>query len=424
MTLKNRLAHSSPFYFATYAVLMAFCTYVCLFAFRKAFNVATFQGQSFAGVDYKIWLISAQVIGYTVSKFIGIKVVSEMYGRNRLQGILTLALLACTAWLGFGLVSAPYNIIFLFLNGLPLGMGWGLVFSYLEGRRTTEVLGAGLSISFIFSAGFVKTVGSWVMLHWGLSEFWMPLIVSLLFFFPFLIFLYFLDQLPPPSQLDEAQRTKRQAMNGRERIAFFGQYALGLILLIFTYLLLTVFRDFRDNFSAEIWQALGVQNASSLFTLTEVPIALIVMLVISALMFISDNALAFQIIHWIVLVGLALVGLSNWAFQMHWISPPVWMTLVGLGLYLGYVAFNTIFFDRMIATFKQAANVGFLIYLADSIGYVGSISVLFYKNFGQPKLSWLSFFITTGYWVSGLGCILILASWFYFRRKAPRGIEG
>jgi len=38
------------------------------------------------------------------------------------------------------------------------GNDLGLIFSYLEGRQTTEALGAGLSVSFIFSAGFSKTV--------------------------------------------------------------------------------------------------------------------------------------------------------------------------------------------------------------------------------------------------------------------------
>ena len=60
--------------------------------------------------------------------------------------------IAGISWLLFAIVPPPYNVIFLFTNGLPLGMVWGMVFGYLEGRRFTEVLGAGLSVSFIFSA--------------------------------------------------------------------------------------------------------------------------------------------------------------------------------------------------------------------------------------------------------------------------------
>ena len=51
----------------------------------------------------------------------------------------------------------------MFLNGLPLGMIWGLVFGYMEGRRVSEVLGAILCASFILSSGVVKSVGAWLM---------------------------------------------------------------------------------------------------------------------------------------------------------------------------------------------------------------------------------------------------------------------
>ena len=65
----------------------------------------------------------------------------------------------------FCIVPAPYNIIFLLINGFPLGVIYGLVFSYLEGRRTTEFLGAVLATSFIFASGFTQSAGKYVMLH-------------------------------------------------------------------------------------------------------------------------------------------------------------------------------------------------------------------------------------------------------------------
>ena len=44
-----------------------------------------------------------------------------------------------------------------------------LVFSFLEGRRVSEILGAGLSVSFIVSSGVVKSVGKWLMLDLGVN---------------------------------------------------------------------------------------------------------------------------------------------------------------------------------------------------------------------------------------------------------------
>jgi hypothetical protein len=118
-----------------------------------------------------------------------------------------------------------------------------------------------------------------------------------------------------------------------------------------------------------------------------------------------------------VLAGMIMVGVANLAFEREWIGPLPWMTMVGMGLYFGYIQFNSIFFDRLIAAFKYVSTVGFLIYVADSFGYVGSVMVMLYKEFGQKDVSWLSFFIDGGYIMSAVGSILILISLVYFVRK-------
>lgn len=411
------LQHTNKWTFSVYAIVASFCTYSCMYAFRKPFAVATFSDISFWGIDYKILLITAQVLGYTLSKFIGIKVVSEMSGSKRAVSIVVLIGLAGLALLGFALVPAPYNIAFLFLNGLPLGMVWGLVFSYLEGRQTTEILGAGLSVSFIFSSGFVKTIGQYVMLNWGVSEYWMPLVTGMLFALPLLLFVGMLQQIPPPSAEDERLRTKREPMNQAQRRQFLRTFAGGIILLVLAYILLTAFRDFRDNFAAEIWNALGYGDTPTIFTLTEVPIALCVLVVMGLLMFIQNNQRALATYHLLIAFGFLLLGGSTLAFEREWISAPVWMTLTGLGLYLGYVPFNSILFDRLLATFRYVGTAGFLIYVADSFGYLGSVGVLFYKNFGQGDVSWLNFFIRSSYIITFAGSGLMLLALWYFQHK-------
>jgi MFS family permease len=417
MKLTNWLQNTNKWTFSVYAIVASFCTYSCMYAFRKPFAVATFSDLSFWGIDYKILLITAQVLGYTLSKFIGIKVVSEMAGAKRALSIVVLIGLAGLALLGFALVPAPYNIVFLFLNGLPLGMVWGLVFSYLEGRQTTEILGAGLSISFIFSSGFVKTIGKYVMLNWSVNEYWMPLVIGLLFAIPLIIFVLMLQQIPPPSAEDERLRTKREPMNRTQRRQFLRTFAGGITLLVLAYILLTAFRDFRDNFAAELWNALGYGDTPAIFTLTEVPIALCVLIVMGLLMFIKDNRQALATYHVLIALGFALVGGSTLAFERGWLSAPIWMTLAGLGLYLGYVPFNSILFDRLLATFRYVGTAGFLIYVADSFGYLGSVGVLFYKNFGQSEISWLQFFIRSSYVITFAGSGLMLLALLYFQRK-------
>lgn len=336
---------------------------------------------------------------------------------KRAASIITLILIAHSSLFLFWQVPQPYSIIFLFLNGLPLGMIWGLVFSYLEGRRNTELLGAGLSVSFIVASGMSRSAGSWVMIEWGISEFAMPFVTGLLFLGPLVFFVWMLNQIPPPTEQDIQQRVKRVPMNNMERWAFFRQYALGIIVLTLCYMGLTAFRDIRDNFALEIVTAVGYVNDAGIFTRTEIPIAAIVLVVMASIMLIKDNRKALMVNHYIIAIGFSLIGLSTVLFQNAIINGYWWMVLVGLGSYLGYVPFNCILFDRFIATFRTMANAGFLIYIADSFGYMSSVTVLFYKNFGQADISWYEFFLNFSLFTCYLGLILTLISFLYFYHK-------
>ncbi|MFT5253826.1 MAG: hypothetical protein ACI87N_002878 [Flavobacteriales bacterium] len=415
--IRNWLKKQSDYIFMAYAMTMAFGTYFCMYAYRKPFTVATFEGLEMWGMDYKILLIISQVLGYMLSKFFGIKIISELKKDNRVELLVTLILAAELALLGFALAPLPYKFIFLFLNGIPLGLIWGIVFSYLEGRRTSEMLGAGLCASFIVSSGFVKSIGKIVMDDLGYSEFWMPFAVGVIFFLPLLIFSYFLEKIPPPSIADEAEKTKRIPMKRENRVAFIKKYFLGIALLIGFYMMLTAYRDFRDNFAAELWEALGYGNTPAIFTLSEIPIAVLVLLALGLTMFIRDNKKAFRIYHWMLFFSTLMVGVATWLFTHGQLNPAVWMIIVGVGLYVCYVPFNCILFDRMIAVFKVEGNAGFLIYIADAFGYLGSVSILLYKNFGQPDLSWLTFFVNGSYLLCLFGLVLVGGSYVYFFYK-------
>ena len=394
--------------------LLAFSTYSCMYAFRKPFTVATYEGLYFLGIHYKIWLITAQVIGYTSSKFAGIKIISELSHQARPWLILSLIGVAWLALLFFAWIPAPYNIFFLLLNGFPLGLIWGLVFTYVEGRRSTEILLAALCTSFIFASGLVKSVGKWWLVEMNVSEFWMPFLTGMCFIPGLLLSVYFIQQLPGPSQEDIAMRTSRPPLSANERRIFLQKYFPGLVLLVITYILLTAFRDFRDNFMAEIWEDLGNATDPGVFTRTEIPIALIVLTIMSLVVLIQSNKKAFLWIHILVLLGLLVTGISTLLFQSGLLSPFNWMVGTGLGLYMSYIPFNGILFDRMVAAFKYPGTAGFLVYVADSFGYLGSTGVLLYKNFGQSSLSWLGFFKFGSLTLSFTGILLMIGSIWYF----------
>jgi hypothetical protein len=415
--LKNKIKNLPPWALSVYGALSAFCVYFCMYAFRKPFAAAGFAGMSFLGFDYKVWLVTAQVVGYMLSKFYGIKFISAMKGEKRAITIVKLILLAWLALFLFAVTPAPYNIIFLFLNGFPLGMVWGLVFSFLEGRKSTEFMGAVLSISFIFSSGVVKSVGKSIVLNWHVSEMWMPFIAGSFFVIPMILFTWLLNHIPPPTEEDVLLRSVRKPMTGAERKAFIRTFLPGIIIIVFTYVLLTILRDFRDNFSNELWKEMGYGNNAAIFTETETYVSLIVLLCMSLLILVKNNIRAFMINHFIIIVGYVLALISTLLFQAKYINPVVWMTMIGTGLYLSYVPFNALYFERMIATYKVKSNIGFIMYIADAFGYLGSVLVLFLKEFIGVKLSWTNFFTDAVLIITVIGIAGTFIAAFYFKRK-------
>jgi hypothetical protein len=390
-----------------------------MYAFRKPFSVALFTdvpGWHFA-LDYKIASVLAQVLGYALSKLIGVKIISEITPQKRAAAILALITLSWFALILFALVPAPWNVFAMFLNGLPLGLIWGLVFGFMEGRRTSEVLGAILCASFIVSSGAVKSIGKLLMDDWGVSPFWMPAAAGALFFPLLGASVWVLSQLPPPNALDEAARVRRAPMDAAARGRFLQRYGLGIGLLVLSYVLTTAIRDFRDNFAAEIWTSLGFGHAAAVFTASEVPVAVLSLTVLGVIIVVRDNTKALLVIHGVVFAGLVLLGLSTLAFQAGLLSPLAWMILSGAGLYMAYVPFNAMLFDRLIAASGTIGTAGFLIYIADASGYLGSCALLLWRNFGMVQLNWLQVFTASAYGTSIAGMILMALSAIYFFRK-------
>ncbi len=400
-----------------YAAVTVFLTYTMVFGFRKSFTVATFDGLTVAGYSYKTILVICQMLGYMLAKFYGIKYISELKRHGRGQIIMLLTVIAWLSWLFFALVPAPYNIIFLFINGFPLGMLWGVVFSYVEGRRSTDFIGATLAVSFIFASGFVKTVGAWLMLNFGITEFWVPFYTGLVFAAPLLLFVYLIEKIPSPDDKDIAYRMARVPMLAQDRKNFIRIFLPGLIACILIYAFATIFRDMRDNFSAEMWKEMGFFDKPELFATTETPITIIILLLIGSMVLIKDSFKALMLSHFFIGLGFIIAGLSSYLFINQNMPPIWWMTLVGLGLYMVYIPFNSVFFDRLIAAFKHTGNVGFLIYLADSFGYVGSVAVMLSKEIFKVQLNWVTFFSTSVIWLSIAGLALTIFSSVYFYTK-------
>lgn len=406
--------------FVVKASIATFITYLSMYAFRKPFTAATYDGYILWGVDYKIVLILSQLIGYTFSKYLGIKYIAELKRTNRTKFLIGLMFAAGVSLLLFGITPYPFNFFWMFCNGIPLGMIWGVVFSYIEGRKYTELLGAVMASSFIVSSGIVKGIGKYFLDVVEISETWMPLITALSFVPILIIGIYMLDCLDLPNEEDVAIRTERLPMKGFERKRFLTTFFFGIFTSILLYVGLTIFRDVRDNFAVDFWRELNVSNTPELLIFSEIPIAVFVLLIVASMIWIRNNKLAFYLNIGIILFSGTLLLISTLLFQLQILSPLYWMVISGFAMYLPYIAYHTMYFERWIAFFRYKSNAGFLMYMADSFGYLGSTIVLLIKNFSMPEVSWVDYFIIGSTILGFLIIVVAIFLFIYFRSFEKR----
>lgn len=394
-----------------------------MYAFRKPFTAAAFEGMNFLGSDLtlKTAFVLSQIIGYTLSKYIGVKVCSETTASRRGATLVGLVLAAQGALLLFAVLPGTWKVAAMFLNGLPLGMVWGLVVAYLEGRRCSDFVMAALCGSFIVASAAVKDVARWLMSAWGVSETWMPAATGALFLPLFGLSVYLLASLPEPDALDLAARKPRGAMDKSARHAFLRRYAPGMLFLLVFYFFLTAYRDFRDNYGMEIFRDLGYgAEQSGLFSRADIPVAVASLAALALLNTLKNNRLALLLTYVFMMLGMAVLIAATFAIQHQMISGLTWMIATGLGTYLAFAPINAVLFERLMAATGSVGTAVFGIQLADSIGYTGAVVIQIYKDLGTPKDTHLTYFSQFSLLLGIGGFILAAAGAWYFMRVTPK----
>ena len=384
----------SDFIFILWAGGAALLSYSLVYALRKPFTAATFDGLSIWGMDYKVVVTITQILGYLLAKFIGIKLISELKGQHRLKFILGAIVLAELALVGFAILPSPGNIFAMFFNGLALGCMWGVIFSFIEGRRVTD--------------------------HWQISEFWMPALIGGCALPCLALLGYVLQSLPKPSEEDRALKAERMTLDGRQRWALFKNYMPFLSIILVANFLLVALRDIKEDFLVKIFDVAGSGYSSWIFAQLDSIVTLIILIIFGLMVFVRNNMRVLLILLSLVILGMLTMSFISLRYEALQLSPVVWLFIQSLCLYLAYLCFQTTFFDRFIACFRIRGNVGFFIVLIDFIGYLGTVIVLAVKEFLNPDINWLSFYNQLAGYV-GLGCsVLFVGAWVYLYRQAKR----
>jgi len=116
----------------------------------------------------------------------------------------------------------------------------------------------------------------------------------------------------------------------------------------------------------------------------------------------------------VMISGMVLLLGSTVLFKSGELSGLNWIILTGLGSYLAYVPFNSILFERLIAYTQVTSTAVFTIYLADAIGYSGSVGLQLYKDLVQTGSTRLEFFESLCWALGGGGFVLLGLSCVYF----------
>ena len=404
--MRAATANMPDWLFILWAGGTALLSYSLVYALRKPFTAAEFDGLQVAGMDYKIVVSIIQLVGYVCAKMLGIKFISELKPEGRLRFIIGSAALSELSLVAFGLLPAPYNIFALFFNGLSLGCMWGVIFSFLEGRRTTDILASIMGVSMALSSGVAKSLGLYALNGLGVSEFWMPALVGALAF-PLLCFMgWMMTKFPAPTQADIAARTKRVTLDGHQRWRLFVKFMPLLVMLFGANLLLTVQRDIKEDFIVCI---IDVSQVSSWAFAYLDSIATVVLLGAFALLSAVGNHLrALCLILIFSAIGMGTVAFLGTEGEALDIPTTAWLFLQTFCIDIAYLSFQTIFFERFIACFKVRGNVGFFIITIDFVGYLGTLCLLLFKEFQAPHIDWTSFYNSMSVYI-GIACCLAFA---------------
>ena len=225
---------------------------------------------------------------------------------------------------------------------------------------------------------------------WQVSEFWMPALIGAVAL-PLLALLgYALNRLPQPTEEDIALKSERETLNGRQRWELFKHFMPFLTMLFVANIAIVVLRDIKEDFLVNIIDMSGY--SPWLFTQIDSVVTLTILAIFGLMVLVKDNFKALSVLYGLIITGMMVMAFVSFGQERMGLSPVTWLFLQSLCLYMAYLTFQTIFFDRFIACFRIRGNVGFFIAIIDFIGYMGTVTLLSTKEFLNFDMEWFALY--------------------------------
>jgi hypothetical protein len=225
-----------------------------------------------------------------------------------------------------------------------------------------------------------------------------------------------LTKIPTPTAAEINSRSKREPMSQVDRKRFLRSFLPGILGISFIYLMASLLRGIRSDYALEIWNYLGVKNNPALFSQTESWVMAGILVINGCMIFIKNNKKAFNISQLTILIGFLFMVSCFLLFKIHFSS--FWLiVLSGFGIYLPYLTITSSIFERLIALTKAKANVGFLMYVVDFIGYLGYNILVICTNILFKKDELITNFFKLNLYLGGIGIMLSFFCYVYFYQK-------
>lgn len=332
-------------------------------------------------------------IGFGLAKFPAVHVMSSaIYFKHRLK-VLSFLVASSAVCLTIPLAlsgGSPFpTLCGVFLGCFPSSMLYGGLVSYVEGRRSTEILIAIVHFSSTL-AGSASRGTATAVLASGVAPCWMPAAIAVVVTPVILLMLWVLDRSPPPSTADVAARQPRQAMSAQQRADFINSFRPGLLLLISAYSLLTAVRFFRDLFSRDIFTAAngGIVPSSFVFATADLPGAIMAAGVLILFGKVEDSSRAMTLMISAMMLLTAVMLAATLLFSIEVLGCIGWQLVLGAGLYGTYSLACMPIYDRLVSASSfgsTGATCSFLVFYGDMCGYVGAVSLTLWKTFGTSN---------------------------------------
>ncbi|MFT5527556.1 MAG: hypothetical protein ACI9HK_005538, partial [Pirellulaceae bacterium] len=161
----------------------------------------------------------------------------------------------------------------------------------------------------------------------------------------------------------------------------------------------------------------------SVYATSETVVAICVTVLNGLAVFFIHNLRAIQATVGLMCGAFILVLASAYLQSAEWITPFGFMVACGVGLYVPYVAFHTTVFERIISASRHPSNLGFLMYVADAMGYLGYALVLVLKSASFSPGEVLPFFRVSLIVVAAISAVSLLAALLYFQIVLSREAE-